>query len=53
MSTIPEYQEEDRQLLSHEETMALIEKAQNGDDEAKEILVRKNIALVKSLVKNS
>ena len=27
--TIPEYQEEDRQLLSHEETMALIEKAQN------------------------
>ncbi|HHU49698.1 MAG: RNA polymerase sporulation sigma factor SigF [Caldicoprobacterales bacterium] len=51
MSTIPEYQEEDRQLLSHEETMALIEKAQNGDDEAKEILVRKNIALVKSLVK--
>ncbi|HHT65224.1 MAG: RNA polymerase sporulation sigma factor SigF [Caldicoprobacterales bacterium] len=51
MSTMPEYREEDRQLLSHEETLALIEKAQNGDDKAKEVLVRKNIALVKSLVK--
>ncbi|HHY82348.1 MAG TPA: RNA polymerase sporulation sigma factor SigF [Clostridiales bacterium] len=51
MSTMAEYQEDDRQLLTHEETLALIEKAQNGDNEAKEILVRKNIALVKSLVK--
>ena len=51
MGTIPDYQEDDRQLLTHEETMGLIEKAQNGDDKAKEILVRKNIALVKSLVK--
>jgi len=51
MSTMAEYQEDDRQLLSHEETLELIEKAQNGDNEAKEILVRKNIALVKSLVK--
>lgn len=51
MSSIPEYQEDDRRLLSHEETMALIQKAQNGNVEAKEILVRKNIALVKSLVK--
>lgn len=51
MNTIPEFREEDRKLLSHEETLILIEKAQNGDDEAKEILVRKNMALVKSLVK--
>ncbi|NLB42868.1 MAG: sigma-70 family RNA polymerase sigma factor, partial [Clostridiales bacterium] len=48
---MPEFQEDDRRLLSHEETMALIQKAQYGDAEAKEILVRKNIALVKSLVK--
>lgn len=51
MSSMPEYQEDDRRLLSHEETMALIQKAQYGDAEAKEILVQKNIALVKSLVK--
>ena len=51
MSSMPEFQEDDRRLLSHEETMALIQKAQYGDIEAKEILVRKNIALVKSLVK--
>lgn len=42
---------EDRDLLSHEETLSLIKKAQNGDEEAKDRLVRKNIALVKSLVK--
>ncbi|HOB20706.1 MAG TPA: RNA polymerase sporulation sigma factor SigF, partial [Candidatus Atribacteria bacterium] len=42
---------EDRELLSHEETLSLIRKAQNGDEEAKDRLVRKNIALVKSLVK--
>ncbi len=51
MSSMPEYQEDDRRLLSHEETMTLIQKAQYGDAEAKEILVQKNIALVKSLVK--
>src|SRR5690554_4640527 len=51
MSTIPEYSEDDRKLLSHEEALVLIEKAQNGDVEARDILVRKNIALVKSLVK--
>ena len=51
MSSMPEYHEDDRRLLSHEETMDLIQKAQCGDVEAKEILVRKNIALVKSLVK--
>ena len=50
MSGMPEYQD-DRRLLSHEETMALIKKAQDGDEDAKEVLVRKNIALVKSLVK--
>jgi len=46
-----DFREEDRRLLTHEETMALIERAQKGDNDAKEILVRKNIALVKSLVK--
>jgi RNA polymerase sporulation-specific sigma factor len=51
MSSMPEFLEDDRRLLSHEDTMALIQKAQDGDGEATEILVRKNIALVKSLVK--
>jgi len=51
MSTVPEYNEEDRRLLTHEETLELIQKAQKGDEEAKELLVRKNIALVKSIVK--
>lgn len=51
MSIMSEYRDEDRQLLSHEETLDLIEKAQHGDEDAKELLVRKNIALVKSLVK--
>ena len=51
MSTMPEYNEDDRRLLTHEETLSLLERAQKGDEEAKEILVRKNIALVKSIVK--
>jgi len=51
MSTMSDFQGEDRQLLSHEETLILLEKAQNGDSDAKDILVRRNIALVKSLVK--
>ena len=51
MSTMPEYYEDDRRLLTHEETLSLLERAQKGDEEAKEILVRKNIALVKSIVK--
>lgn len=38
-------------LLSHEETLELIEKAQAEDRDAKEILVLSNIALVKSIVK--
>ncbi|HZK34216.1 MAG TPA: RNA polymerase sporulation sigma factor SigF [Bacillota bacterium] len=50
MSVMPGFQE-DRQLLSHEETLSLLDKAQNGDIDAKERLVTKNIALVKSLVK--
>jgi RNA polymerase sporulation-specific sigma factor len=51
MGIMSDYQDEDRSLLSHEETMAYIERAQQGDNAAKDILVRKNIALVKSLVK--
>ena len=51
MSTMPEYNEDDRRLLTHEETLSLLERAQKGDEESKEILVRKNIALVKSIVK--
>ncbi|MFU0801179.1 MAG: RNA polymerase sporulation sigma factor SigF [Xylanivirga thermophila] len=43
--------DDDNRLLTHEETMKFIEEAQKGDEEAKEILVKKNIALVKSIVK--
>jgi len=45
------FEDHDRDLLSHEETLELISRAQSGDDSAKEILVKKNIALVKSIVK--
>lgn len=38
-------------LLGHKECLALIEAAQNGDDQAKETLVVRNTALVKSIVK--
>lgn len=41
----------ERQLLSHDETLHYIERAQKGDAAAQEILVKRNIALVKSLVK--
>lgn len=51
MNTISNHLEDDRRLLTHEETISLIGLAQEGDNEAKDILVRKNIALVKSLVK--
>ena len=37
-------------LLSHEETLELIEKVQNGDEEAKEILISSNLGLVRSVV---
>lgn len=38
-------------LLSHEESLALIKAAQSGDASAKETLVVRNTALVKSIVK--
>lgn len=42
--------EEKRHLLSHEETLILLEKAQNGDEEAKEVLISNNLGLVRSVV---
>jgi RNA polymerase sporulation-specific sigma factor len=51
MSAMTDSYGDERQLLTHEETLALIEKAQKGDREAQEIMVKRNIALVKSLVK--
>ncbi|MDO4567575.1 MAG: SigB/SigF/SigG family RNA polymerase sigma factor [Clostridia bacterium] len=41
----------DTALLSHEETLALLRRAQDGDEDARDLLVRSNIALVKSIVK--
>ena len=38
-------------MLSHEETLALIKQAQNGDDNAKEKLIECNMPLVKSIAK--
>ena len=40
-----------RKLLTHEQTIEFIDKAQSGDQQAKEILVSRNIALVKSVLK--
>ena len=42
--------EEKRVLLSHEETLELIDKVQHGDEEAKEILISNNLGLVRSVV---
>lgn len=42
--------EEKKGLLSHEETLRLIELVQNGDNEAKEILIESNLGLVRSIV---
>lgn len=42
--------QEKRILLSHEETLALIDKAQQGDEEAKETLIANNLGLVRSVV---
>lgn len=42
---------EKRELLSHEETMDLIQKAQNGSKEAKDRLVSYNIGLIKSVLR--
>ena len=39
------------ELLTHEETLDLIKRSKNGDEKAKETLVVRNIALVKSIVK--
>ncbi len=39
------------ELLTHEQTLALLERVKEGDESAKEILVSKNVALVKSVVK--
>lgn len=41
----------DSSILKHEECLRLIDAAQNGDEEAKETLVIRNTALVKSIVK--
>lgn len=38
-------------MLGQEETLALIKKAQQGDKEAKEILVKENSPLIKSVIK--
>ena len=43
--------QEKKVLLSHEETLELIEKVQStGDEEAKEILIENNLGLVRSVV---
>ena len=42
--------EEKKKLLSHEETLELIEKVQNGDEEAKEILIKNNLGLVRRVI---
>ena len=42
--------EEKKKLLSHEETLELIEIVQNGDEEAKEILIKNNLGLVRSVI---
>ncbi len=44
-------EEGDNGLLSHHETIALVEKAQQGEQQALDTLVTKNIALVKSIIK--
>jgi RNA polymerase sporulation-specific sigma factor len=38
-------------MLSHEETLALLKKAQEGNDDAKEKLITENLPLIKSIVK--
>ena len=43
--------QEKRTLLSHEETLDLIDKVQRtGDEQAKEILIENNLGLVRSVV---
>ena len=38
-------------MLNHDETLALINRAQSGDDNAKETLIQENMPLIKSIVK--
>ena len=38
--------EEKKHLLSHEETLELIQRVQEGDEEAKEVLISSNLGLV-------
>ena len=43
--------EDKKKLLSHEETLELIEKVQKeNDEEAKEILIKNNLGLVRSVI---
>ena len=42
---------EAERLLSHDETMRLIEESQNGDEVAKDKLVRHNLGLIRSVIK--
>ncbi|WZL74537.1 RNA polymerase sporulation sigma factor SigF [Clostridiaceae bacterium 35-E11] len=43
--------EDQGRILDHEETLELIKKAQRGDERAKNILVRHNLGLVRSVLK--
>lgn len=45
------WEDGDNGILSHEETMSFLEKAQDGDQEAMDTLVKRNIPLVKSIIK--
>ncbi|NLJ40888.1 MAG: RNA polymerase sporulation sigma factor SigF [Clostridiales bacterium] len=45
------WEEGDEGILPHKETLLLLEKAHQGDQEAVDILVTRNIALVKSIIK--
>lgn len=47
---IPAFSGEYNEILEHEETMKLIEKAQKGDMKAQEILVSHNLGLVRSMI---
>ena len=38
-------------MLSHEDTLALINLAQSGDNDAKDKLISENMPLIKSIVK--
>ena len=42
--------EEKKHLLSHEETLDLIQKVQNGDEEAKALLISSNLGLVRRVI---